>query len=102
VHWEFQRKAAQESVNYLSGVKGVCNNITLKPDTGANAIKDLVEKALQRDAEINAANIRVSADAGDVTLSGSINSWGERREACSTAWSAPGVTSVENNLIVTY
>jgi len=100
VNWEYQRISAKDSVSYLSGVKGVSNNITLTPSAQPTAIKVAIEKALKRDAEIDAENIDVSADGGKVTLAGTVGSFNEREEAETTAWRAPGVTSVENKLAV--
>jgi osmotically-inducible protein OsmY len=70
VTWEFQRNAAVESVWYLSGVRGVSNDITLKPSVQPTAVKDAIEKALMRDAE----DIKVSAVGGKVTLAGTVHS----------------------------
>ena len=100
VTWGYQRNSAEDCVRYLPGVKGVSNNVTLKPSVQPTAIKVAIEKALKRDAEIDAENIDVSADGGKVTLAGTVTSWDEREEAATAAWSAPGVTSVENNIAV--
>ena len=100
VTWGYQRNSAEEAVRYLSGVKGVSNNITLKPSVQPTAVKEAIEKALKRDAEIDAAGINVTANGGKVTLAGTVRTFDERGEAGAAAWSAPGVTEVENDLAV--
>jgi len=100
VHWEFQRKAAFNAVRYLAGVKGVTNWIGIKPVVPPEAVKDAIERALKRNAEIDAENINVSTDGGDVILRGHVRSWTEKDEASRAAWNAPGVTAVQNEISV--
>ena len=102
VNREFQRSAACDAVRYLAGVKGVSSNITIKPTVQPTAVKDAIAKALKRNAVMDAERIKVSADGGKVTLSGSVRTWGERAEVGSAAWNLLGVTDVQNNLTVSY
>ncbi len=100
VEWEFERNSARDAVAYLAGVTKVVNNVTIRPGVQPTAVKEAIEKALRRDAEIDAGNIKVSAHGGKVTLTGNTHSWNERKGAGWAAWSAPGVTEVQNNLSV--
>jgi osmotically-inducible protein OsmY len=74
VNWEYQRNAARDAVCFMPGVKGVSNVITLKPTAQPYAVKEAIEKALVRNAEIDAGTVKVTADGGAVTLSGSVRS----------------------------
>jgi len=99
--WQFQREAAMDSVRYLNGVTGVSNNMTVKNRVKPADVKDKIEAAFKRSAEIDARRVSVEARDGKVILHGSVRSWTERDEAQQAAWAAPGVTAVENQLAVT-
>lgn len=100
--WNYQRDAAERSVHDLTGVKGVINNITIKADSHDRLEQKLVEDALKRHWSINADNIRVKVSGTNVTLSGSVKSLYEKKEAARIAWKTPGVYSVDNKIEVQY
>jgi osmotically-inducible protein OsmY len=101
VEWQYQKDAADNAVRYLTGVRGVTNNITIKPHASPRDVKDKIEAAFKRNAEIDARRISVETRDGKVILHGNVHSWAERREAQRAAWAAPGVTAVENDITVT-
>lgn len=100
VEWYYQKNAAELAVKYLSGVKGVTDNIKVAPQVSTIEVKDKIEAALKRSAELDARRIRVESSDGKVTLSGNVHTWFEKDEAENAAWAAPGVTQVKNQIAV--
>jgi RNA polymerase sigma-B factor len=102
VDWHYQRREAQRVIRNLTGVKGITNLITVRPgDTPApDYMKDRIVSAFLRSAELDARKITVTTDGGEVTLAGTVRSWAEAAEAERVAWSAPGVTEVDNRIVV--
>jgi len=98
--WQYQKDAAARAVRDLTGVKGVTNNITVKPRVRTIDVRDKIEAAFKRSAEIDARRVNVTATDGKVILSGNVHSWAERQEAERAAWAAPGVTQVEDRLAI--
>jgi osmotically-inducible protein OsmY len=101
VEWQFQREAAERAVRHLLGVRGVSNQIILTAKVTPTDLKNRIEAALKRNAELEARKIRVETKGGTVVLDGFVHSWSERDEAERAVWAAPGVMAVEDHLAVT-
>jgi osmotically-inducible protein OsmY len=102
VEWQFQKEDAERVVRRLSGVRGVTNLITVKPRLSPAELKEKIEQALIRTAETDAQRITVDVQGSKIILKGTVRSWAERAAAERAAWSAPGVTSVENRITISY
>ncbi len=100
IDWQFQSAAAERAVRNLSGVRGVTNLLQVKKRASVPDVKQRIESALKRHAELDADRIGVEARDGRVTLRGEVHSWGQRQDAEWAAWGAPGVSSVNDELVV--
>ena len=100
VEWQYQRQTAEKAVRRIKGVKGVSNLIQLGPRAQPEDIKRKIQEAFKRNAEVDANRIMVETNGSEVILKGTVRSWVEREEAERVAWSAPGVTKVEDRIAV--
>lgn len=101
VNWQYQRTNAERALRFMRGLKGIVNLITLKPVAQPVQVKERILDALQRNAAVEAAAIRVEVkDGHTVTLEGNVDNWSERWAVEHAAWSAPGVTRVVDRLAI--
>ena len=100
VEWQYQKSTAETAVRKVKGVKGVTNVITVKPKVEPSELQRKIMEAFKRNAEVDANRITVEANGSEVILKGTVRSWIEREEAERVAWSAPGITRVEDRIVV--
>ena len=107
VDWYHQKMHAEDAVRHLVGVLGVTNAITIKPPVPtvkAPEVKNKIQDALKRNARLlrDAEKIQVEISGSKVILRGSVGSWQDHDDAAYAAWSAPGVTEVENKIVIVF
>jgi osmotically-inducible protein OsmY len=100
VKWQYQKLGAEQAVRKLSGVVGVTNLINVYPAAQPSDVKRRIEDALERSAKVDAGRIQVTVEGGKVRLEGKVHAWHEKNMAQQAAWSARGVTEVEDCLLI--
>jgi len=100
VDWWFQGQAAEQAVKHLMGVVGVSNATTIKPRVDTATLSDDITHALHRSWFFDPKTVQVTAERGQVRLSGTVHSQHDRQLAAETAWAAQGATGVQNLITV--
>jgi osmotically-inducible protein OsmY len=100
VEWYHERERAEGAALGVRGVKGVTNLIQLQPRIQPSDLKEQIKEAFRRSAQIDANHVAVEVSGSEVILKGTVRSWAEREEAERTTWRAPGVTKVDNRIVV--
>src|SRR6185436_7712278 len=101
--WQYQRDEAELVSSNIVGALEVIDTIDLEfPTPSPGDVEESIKKAFKRNAAVDAEDLDVSTDNGMVTLDGNVSSWAEHDEAIDAAWAAPGVTSVDDRMTVSY
>ncbi len=98
----WQKNRAEELLTNLTGIVDVSNKLETKPEKAleGTTVADAVRAALRRNVLVDEAEIDVEVDAGNVVLSGTVESVPARRAAMEAALFTEGVANVEDRLRV--
>ena len=102
MEWWYQKNAAGSLVKQMAGVKGVSNSISISPKVTKKEVETDIKSAFKRSAMLDAKHIRVEISGNNVVLHGQVRNYSEYDEAERVAWSEPGVSSVDNRLLVNW
>ena len=100
--WQYQREEADFVATNVLGVIDVFDEIKLKAKPKAKAVRDDIKSAFKRNAALDAEGLSVTTSNGTVKIKGAVSSWAEHDEALAAAWAAPGVTDVDDRILVEY
>jgi len=101
VEHDYQRREAERMVSRIRGVLGVTNTISVRTPATPEQVEDVIEDAFRREAQVDARHIKIKVSDHVAKLYGNVHSMRESTAAVSAAAAAPGITTVENHLLVT-
>lgn len=101
VDWEYQRSATKTALENIAGIRRINNYLTVKPKATPTDVKKKILAAFHRSANLDADNISIQVIGSKVLLTGKVRSFAERADAGAAAWSAPGISQVDNQLQMT-
>lgn len=100
VDWHYQRMQAEKAVRYIRGVRHVADRITVVPRDAGRDLRRRITQALYRNATLDAKHIDVTVTGSVAHLRGTATSWLQRDAAERAAYDAPGITLVDNQIVV--
>jgi osmotically-inducible protein OsmY len=101
--WQFQRDEAEFVASNVPGVIEVWDDVQLtRSDPGVANTEDSIRMALMRNARLAEEALAIDARNGTVTIEGTVGSWSQHDDAIAVAWAAPGVTAVDDRILVEY
>ena len=96
----FQQRDAEKAVRYIKGIHGVFNHVDVAPGAVSRDVHHRIVEALHRNADVDARHVTVTISGGAASLTGTVTTWLQRDAAERAAANAPGITRVNNQLVV--
>lgn len=100
VDWHYQRLQAEKAIRHIRGVRHVVDQIAVVPRAAGRDMHRRITQALYRNASLDAKHITVTVTGSVAHLRGTATSWLQRQAAERAAFDAPGITFVDNQIIV--
>lgn len=100
VEWLYQREDAETAIRHIRGIRGIFNHVAVTPKAGERDVQRRIVRALHRNADIDVQHIAVTVTDDTVILTGTVSSWMQYDAAERAAGSAPGITRVDNQIVV--
>jgi osmotically-inducible protein OsmY len=100
VRWKYERDNVKHAIENIAGIRGILNLVSVIEQPTAADVREQIRNAFERAALLDAAQLQVETEEGEVTLRGHVHSLAELREAEYAAWAGPGVSKVVNKLKV--
>jgi len=100
VHWLFQKRDAEKAVRHIRGVRNVFNHIAVASHAVVRDVRHRIVQALHQNADVDTRHITVTVSGDTATLNGTVGTWLQRESAERTAANAPGISQVENRIVV--
>ena len=100
VQWHYQARAAERAAAQISGIVAICDRLRVANYADAGDVRERIEAAFKRQADLGAKSVSISVDGGKVTLDGHVHAWHERQAAERAAWASPGVSQVVDRLTI--
>jgi osmotically-inducible protein OsmY len=98
--WQYQKEEAERALTPLTGIKGIKNEIQLRPAPNPADVRATIDEAIKRSALIDSSHVKAHVAHGVVSLRGAVRTRAEYAEAMHAAWAAPGVTQVEDHISI--
>ena len=100
VPWYYLYLEAEKTVRHIRGVRQVVNDISIMPPAAGRDLRKRIAQALYRNAGLDAKRIDVTVSDHVARLTGTATSWQQRQAAERAAYDAPGISMVDNQIIV--
>jgi osmotically-inducible protein OsmY len=100
VNWLFQKRAAENAVRHVRGVRNVLNHIVVVPQAVGRDVQRRIVKALHENADVDARHITAAVSGETAILTGTVGTWLQRESAERGAANAPGIAHVDNRIVV--